>query len=162
MPVGIADKRRVVPRVVAGANPRRALVGAAGGERGGVKAIDLAARGGRERDVEAVPRESKGVAGQDREGRLAGESRRTVAGGARLVAETDMAERGEGGVVEGDRALEVGDADGDVVEHVVCSRSCAGAMPAIVGGSTSRGLEETPRGDEEITLEHALTVEPAR
>jgi len=118
MPVEIEDERGVVARVVAVADTGRSVVDAARGECGGVEAIHRLARGGGEREMKARTGGSRiNAARKDRKRRLAGESRRTVRDVPRIVRQAHVAERCQDCVVEDRRAIEIGDAEGEVVEH---------------------------------------------
>lgn len=118
MSVGIPNERRVVARVVVLADARRSFVHAAGAQARRVEAIDRFAIGRGEGYVKAGARGPRVMAMlDDREGGFAGESRRAVAGGARGAPEPDVAERRERRVVECGCAIEVLNAQGEVVEQ---------------------------------------------
>jgi AcrR family transcriptional regulator len=72
------------------------------------------------------------AAGEDRERRLAREARGPVAHVARVVGEALVAERRHHGVVERGGAIEVGDADREVIEHAPSYRGRPSARAAMM------------------------------
>ena len=113
--VGIDDERRVIFHAIMRPQARRAVGAAAGGKRCGVERIDIAGCFGAQADVRAALGRDLCHAGAqiDPELRigLAEADRR------RPRHEPREAERGERCLVETRGAIEIGDADGDVVDH---------------------------------------------
>ena len=115
--VGVEDERAVVGRVVVLADAGRAVVGAAGRERGRVEGVDRLAVVAGERDVRAG---AVRLALRDPELVLALGAER---GGLPLLEGHRLLEpeRLEGLPVEGPAALEVAHVDADMVEHLFLS-----------------------------------------
>src|SRR5436190_10996495 len=114
--VGIEDEGCIVIRRVLRPQPRWAVVAAAAGERCAMECVYcFAARGG-EREVESRARNRDLVSAHlDRE--LVSAARKPVADCGRVSPNPDAAQRGERCVVKRSGTGEVGDCEGNVVQH---------------------------------------------
>jgi len=113
--VGIDYEGGVVSVAVVRADPRLAVILAAGFERARVEGVDgLAAR-----RVEANVQAGLRIRGNRMLGRKYPEFRRrgAIAEIALALRQAPISERREGGIVKAARRLEVTDADGNVIDH---------------------------------------------
>lgn len=114
--VGVEDEGAVVVGVIVGAQAGSPVLGAAGGERGGVEGIDFVGRAGGEGEVDAA----------DRGTAAGGEPKEGLATSLRFGAEAEHSlelhhradpEWGQGRFVESAAAFQVADLETGVVEH---------------------------------------------
>jgi hypothetical protein len=117
MAVQIDDERGVVAGSVVRAEPRPAVVGCTVAKGGRVERVDRLSRGCGEGEVE--PGSGGGGLRRAHEGELVLSGFDPVAREPRRVEHPAIPERGERGVVERRRALEVHDREGSVVDHEV-------------------------------------------
>jgi hypothetical protein len=118
MTVEVTNERRIVAWVVVLANAGSPFVCSTCIEGGRVKAIDGFTCRCNKGDMKSVARAPRFVTREDGERGLAFEARRTVADRARLSPQARVTKRSQTGIVKGSSAIEILDANGDVIEHV--------------------------------------------
>ena len=149
--VEIAHERRVVAGPVGRPLAGSALVDRAVPERDRVERSHRRAVLRAEGHVATLPARPGLLAGREDGEHLVLRAGRAVAEGARVGEDAHVTEGGEHGVVEGAGAGEVGDAEGEVVDHgaffgavdLVRKRDAARVFPA--GGGTMEARVEHPR-----------------
>src|SRR6185437_6161872 len=149
--VGVEDEAGVVRRAIVRAQARTTIVAPACRQRRPVKGVDGGAVGRIEGQMKARARRVGAVAAFY--GEFVAAAGHAVASRVRAGPHPHHAEGCERGIVEGERAPEVGDAEGNMAEHLEASMSRRGCR-------LRSFLCETP--EVERRLQHSRALGPGR
>jgi len=149
--VEVDHERRVVSGAALRTETGRSRVQSARANGDGVERCDRVSARGHEREVEARLGRAAPVRRREERELLVAISGTTVADGAGVREEPDVAERPEHRVIERCGAREIGDAEGEVVDHA--RRSVAWVWTG------TRGEADVERGSD-LDLDSDLDIDP--